>query len=955
MDKHNFLLLLLLLGSFLSVSKSYSQNDVKYRHEDSLSFRFFEKKVKSFITASRWDSAIYYSKKERDIVSLYADTACILYADLLLEEYYFHYNVEISMAKYYPLIKKSAELYLVLNDTADLHAGSAMFFWAQACYASNDITTAKFYYLKSARIFQKIRIVENYCTAKNQLATIYTVEGDYFNAFKTFENVKEALDTLPKSSFIQYQVASYYNNLASLYANCGSFDKALNCMKKCVQIADASPEAKIHFPPGEYRAMKDNLSIFYFLAGYPDSAAYVNKNLKGDGHISLFDIGNSLSKSLILMNHNPEAAISLLKTSIGLSNMYSPFDWNNILATNSLGLLYSATGANFSADSLFEKQLKAMEASGIKGNSYILAYIASLLNMVIENKKSQVTDSLTSLIRNLISNGFFDTEKLGIPERDMFQYKKLLSNILNIFYTCLDNGSATRSTAVNTAFRLQLLQKNSILNNRTSFMRYLHSNIDTLGMLLYEKWIEARQTLSYQYSLPFNKRLFNTDSLKNYCETLEQKLELNSPKFQTENNKSLNNKNFFPRDKSIANIQFIRLTYKILTNNSYFTDSAVYAALIARGGEQETIFVHLCNENALASLMNFENNNQIDNAQLSQKLYTRQSYDARRLYKLIWQPLLPYLKGVSVINYSTEGLLDNIAFNAICADKTYLISLYDLNRYMNLSDEDTSQQTAMFPASIYLWGKMDYDSSRYLIQDSLFFSPSIISSHLRPVVMPKNMHGRGMKPIGLKEIDDLYNFFLQNNLSVSKIDSEWATEENFKRHASEMSGIVHISTHGFYTPFDKRKLKSLIPLEYISGNIEPLFRSGLAFAGVNYYWLKGVPRANRDDGILTAYEIAQLDLHRVTLLTLSACETGLGDVTNDEGNSGLQRAFKIAGVQNMLVTLWPVPEKETNQLLSLFYKYWLKGKDINRALKAAESDMQKKYPPYYWAGFVLIK
>ena len=70
---------------------------------------------------------------------------------------------------------------------------------------------------------------------------------------------------------------------------------------------------------------------------------------------------------------------------------------------------------------------------------------------------------------------------------------------------------------------------------------------------------------------------------------------------------------------------------------------------------------------------------------------------------------------------------------------------------------------------------------------------------------------------------------------------------------------------------------------------------------------------------------------------------------------GLQRAFKMAGVKKMIVSLWQVPDKETAELMKTFYDYWLKGKTINEALIQAQADMRKKYLPFYWAAFVLIE
>ncbi|MBD0368834.1 MAG: CHAT domain-containing protein [Flavisolibacter sp.] len=137
---------------------------------------------------------------------------------------------------------------------------------------------------------------------------------------------------------------------------------------------------------------------------------------------------------------------------------------------------------------------------------------------------------------------------------------------------------------------------------------------------------------------------------------------------------------------------------------------------------------------------------------------------------------------------------------------------------------------------------------------------------------------------------------------------------------------------------------------------DPMFRSGVELAGGNHAW-RGEPAIpGREDGILTAYEIAQMDLSNTDLVVLSACETALGDVQGDEGVIGLQRAFKMAGVKQMIVSLWSVYDEPTMELITLFYRNWLGGQSTRAALRNAQLKMKEKYSdPYYWAGFVVIE
>ena len=119
-----------------------------------------------------------------------------------------------------------------------------------------------------------------------------------------------------------------------------------------------------------------------------------------------------------------------------------------------------------------------------------------------------------------------------------------------------------------------------------------------------------------------------------------------------------------------------------------------------------------------------------------------------------------------------------------------------------------------------------------------------------------------------------------------------------------------------------------------------------------------------DDGILTAEEIAHLNLIGTHLTVLSACQTGLGEVTG-EGVFGLQRSFKKAGVQSLLMSLWEVDDEATQLLMTAFYTHYAQGKTEQEALQAAQQEVRHHQfmrdgkersgeDPYFWAGFILI-
>lgn len=140
-----------------------------------------------------------------------------------------------------------------------------------------------------------------------------------------------------------------------------------------------------------------------------------------------------------------------------------------------------------------------------------------------------------------------------------------------------------------------------------------------------------------------------------------------------------------------------------------------------------------------------------------------------------------------------------------------------------------------------------------------------------------------------------------------------------------------------------------------------MLRAGLFFAGADRVRQGAAPEAGVDDGVLTAYEASQLNLQGTELVVLSACETGLGKDLNIDGVFGLRRGLQEAGADALMMSMWSVPDKETQELMSLFYQKWLGGMEKPEALRQAQLEeretVKKRYGkdlPFYWGAFVLI-
>jgi len=172
------------------------------------------------------------------------------------------------------------------------------------------------------------------------------------------------------------------------------------------------------------------------------------------------------------------------------------------------------------------------------------------------------------------------------------------------------------------------------------------------------------------------------------------------------------------------------------------------------------------------------------------------------------------------------------------------------------------------------------------------------------------------------------------------LTGERATEARLKQLSSPK--ILHLATHGFFL----RDQDPNSPVEI------SLLRSGLALAGANLR--RGGPDP-ADDGILTALEAAGLDLWGTKLVVLSACDTGVGEVKVGEGVYGLRRALALAGAETQVMSLWPVSDTGTRDLMIGYYKALKRGEGRGEGLRRVQLEMIKskdRRHPFYWAGFI---
>jgi CHAT domain-containing protein len=195
-------------------------------------------------------------------------------------------------------------------------------------------------------------------------------------------------------------------------------------------------------------------------------------------------------------------------------------------------------------------------------------------------------------------------------------------------------------------------------------------------------------------------------------------------------------------------------------------------------------------------------------------------------------------------------------------------------------------------------------------------------------------------------------------LKVAGYEGRKATESQLR--ATQSPRILHIATHGFFFPVTGEASSGARPEPNAKASDKiavtlrnPMQRSGVALAGAELTidsWKRGDVPESQNDGIVTAEEVAALELSGTWLVTLSACDTGLGESRSGEGVLGLRRGFVQSGEQNLLMTLWSVSDQLTVDMIGDFYSKALSSGDAAKALAQVQRDwlvrLRQKYGLY---------
>lgn len=339
--------------------------------------------------------------------------------------------------------------------------------------------------------------------------------------------------------------------------------------------------------------------------------------------------------------------------------------------------------------------------------------------------------------------------------------------------------------------------------------------------------------------------------------------------------------------------------------------------------------------------------------------------ESKEAYKILWEPILEKLPGVTTLYFSPVGQLNLIPIEYFRIDSNQnLNNKYDIYR-LSSTRELAFRGKPMSIETIALYGGIEYklDEERFTLkQEELKERSEKYYDGLSSEEALELRAGFSFLPGTLEEIHNIEKIFTSSTTTVEMIEGPCATEASIKALSGKELSILHIATHGFIIPEKSRnRLSRILAQNDDRSTFEEqlLGRSGLLMAGATNTIDASRGSINSfDDGILTSREISRLDFSGLNTVVLSACESGLGDI-EAEGVIGLQRGLKRAGVHTLVLSLWKVSDDATSILMTEFYTQLHMQKTPIEAMKNAQNflrnyDNGKYSDNQYWGAFIII-
>ena len=791
----------------------------------------------------------------------------------------------------------------------------------------------------------------------NQMGLIY-MESDFIKSEKMF---KTALQIQQNATGIKiYDYAATLNNIGLLYSHNGLYGDAEKYLLKSYEIYQSPFDTIYGFGMGRsYASVLKNLSELYISINKLDEAKkYSEQSLKycielnGINSLTYASIMHTMGDIELLQKNYYTAeqdyirALNVRKENVGETSELCA------LTYNALGVLYRFAGNYSKSLEAFSQAYQIYSNLGvdlftINNNLADIHWLLGNYSDCIKNLNIAL-ESANSYVNKYFS---FLTDKQRAQYWTQFQ-----ENVFEYGYNMIFDTSTKYKQYAEVAYSISLLAKGILLDTEKYKIAYIETSENCE---LKSKWntLKTKRMLLVKLQSEDNMDKSEWEKLTNECEILDKEIAYLIPAYY----KSIKYNDVVQNvpSNSLA-IEFIN--FPLLRKGNVVTkkDSTMYCALLLRHDSEYPELIPLFEEKEVLSLINTTTEN------LTNHTYSYEGNGAE-LSEKIWGKILPHIKQGETVYFAPSGLLHQLAIEALPYDETQTMSdMFNLVR-LSSTREIVTRKDELQHSTATLYGGIQYNMDTTDIKAESERYPEINLLASRGIENDTLNRGSVKDlPQTKTEVENINRMLKDNKLRVQLFTSTAANEESFKALSGRHQNILHIATHGFFWEdstarkkdyFSQRMLMRMSDDMPALPTIDPLNRCGLLFAGANTA-LQGhsneLPEGVQD-GILTAKEISLLDLRDADLVVLSACETGKGEITGD-GVFGLQRAFKQAGAQTIIMSLWPVNDAATQLLMTEFYRNWITLHQPKReAFRNAQTTVRAQYPEStYWAGFIML-
>ncbi len=589
-------------------------------------------------------------------------------------------------------------------------------------------------------------------------------------------------------------------------------------------------------------------------------------------------------------------------------------------ALSNLGLLYD----------LMDRKEEALEAM-LKSKSLYTKYysdthpgyirtVNNLANLYTKTAQYELAEPLLlSLAESQVKEINESFTYLSESEKKNFveEKQKLLNNFKGyvVARSTAEEGSI-KPEVVEEWYNLELSTKGMLLNATKKVREQIFNSGDEELIDLFSEWTVARKQIADLQSLKTDLKQMSgqrLDSLLEKTNDLERELSRRSAGFSGSFSGTV------PTfDQIQSKLQVGEATVEIIRTE--LNDEGIYTALIGTS------------DNEYPNLIVIGKGDEFESKGFAvYKNAIKFKVDDPKSFDFYWRKIYAYLstKNINKIYYAPDGIYHKISLNTLFdpSTKKYLIDELEIFQLSSTKDFlDLNLETEMSDEidKVLLVGRPKYkmDASSELVATTRSF---------------EQIENVADLPGTEEEIKGIQSLVEKSGIQCSVLLREDAKEGAVKDQLNR--ALVHIATHGFFMEDEKAPSK------------DPMLSSGLLLAGVSDMRSD----SDVDDGILTAYEIMNLSLTELKMVVLSACETGLGEIASGEGIYGLQRAFFVGGAESVVMSLWKVDDAATKDLMTTFYKEYLKSGNKRASFLNAQRKIKKKYKdPIYWGAFVML-